>query len=186
MRISPKRLNHVAQLTRGLSVEEALAQLELLSYKKAARLAKATLRSAQANATNNHGLDASRLAVQRAFVGKGRFLRRVKFHARGKQGIMHHGKAHLTFVLEERPAGARLSRLTSRPAEGRARGAPPQGAAGAAAGADAGAEQTAREPSWMRHRRRRLAKRERAAGAAGAVAKAAPSAAAAAGPAAAK
>ena len=156
----------MAQLTRGLSVDEAEAQLELLSYKKAARIAIQVLRSAKANATHNHGLEASRLAIQRAFVGKGTYLKRVKYHARGKSGVMHHGFAHLTFILEERPDGVQLSRKTSRRAERLApRGA--RGAEGDAEGAEAGSEgaAAAREPSWMRHRRRRLVKRAQAAAA---------------------
>ena len=156
----------VARLTRGLSVDEAEAQLELISYKKAARIAVQVLRSAKANATNNHGLDASRLSIQRAYVGKGRFLKRVKYHARGKSGVMHHGHAHLTFILEERPAGVQLSRKTARRAE---RLVPRQPAEGAAEGAAAEGGM-AREPSWMRHRRRRLIKRARAAGEAAPVA----------------
>ena len=166
VRISPKRLNTVAQLTRGLSVDEAEAQLELLSYKKAARIAIQVLRSAKANATHNHGLEASRLAIQRAFVGKGTFLKRVKYHARGKSGVMHHGHAHLTFILEERPDGVQLSRKTSRRAERLAPRAARQGAEGSAEGAEAGGEGVvAREPSWMRHRRRRVIKRAQAAAA---------------------
>jgi ribosomal protein L22 len=171
LRISPKKLNAVAQLTRGLSVEQALAQCELLP-KKAARLVLVALRSAAANATHNHGLAAERLVVQKAFVGKGRFLKRIKFHARGKTGVMHHGVSRLTIILEERPLGLRLSKRTARPAEGRASQAPrsaQQGEAalvageGAAAAPEAAPEFTPLLPSWMRHRRRRLAKRARAA-----------------------
>lgn len=167
VRISPKRLNTVAQLTRGLSVDEAEAQLELLSYKKAARIAIQVLRSAKANATHNHGLEASRLAIQRAFVGKGTYLKRVKYHARGKSGVMHHGFAHLTYILEERPDGVQLSRKTARRAERLAPRGARQGAEGGAEGAEAGGEGAAeaREPSWMRHRRRRLVKRAQAAAA---------------------
>lgn len=164
----------VAQLTRGLSVEQALAQCELLP-KKAARLVLVALRSAQANATHNHGLAAERLVVQKAFVGKGRFLKRIKFHARGKTGVMHHGVSRLTIVLEERPLGLRLSKRTARPAEGRASKAPrgAQGDAALAPGEGAAKPAAAPEvspllPSWMRHRRRRLAKRARAAAAAAA------------------
>ena len=169
----------MAQLTRGLSVAQAEAQLELLP-KKAARMALVALRSAAANATHNHGLDASRLVVQKAFVGKGRFLKRIKFHARGKTGVMHHGVSRLTVVLEERQAGQRLSKRSARPAEGRASRAPARGAeraavapsagddGAAAAGAKAAAKAAEpRLPAWMKHRARRVAKRARAAAGAG-------------------
>ncbi len=83
MRISPKKLNAVAALVRGLSVDEALAQLSLLP-KVGARITERVVTSAKANAVHNHGLEASRLRVQQAFVTKGTYLRRLKFHARGK------------------------------------------------------------------------------------------------------
>jgi len=83
VRISPKKLNLVAALVRGLSVEEALAQLSLVP-KVGARVTEKVLSSASANAVHNHGLDAARLRVRTAVVSKGSFLRRIKFHARGK------------------------------------------------------------------------------------------------------
>lgn len=81
--MSPKKLNVVAALVRGLSVEEALAQLALLP-KRGARVAEKVICAARANAAHNHGLDAPRLRVKLAFVGKGTYLKRIKFHARGK------------------------------------------------------------------------------------------------------
>lgn len=91
-RMSPKKLNVVAQLVRGLSVREALAQLALLP-KRGARVAEGVLKAASANAVHNHGLDGGRLRVAKAFVGKGQFLKRVRFHARGKTGVVHRPKA---------------------------------------------------------------------------------------------
>jgi ribosomal protein L22 len=145
--MSPKKLNVVAQLVRGLSVDEALAQCALLP-KRAARVTERVLSSARANAAHNHGLEVGRLRVARAFVGKGTYLRRIRWHARGKSGVMHHPKAHLTVILEEQPAGAagRLSRRNALVAP--AEGAPPA--------------------AWQRHREKRLARAKRAARAAGA------------------
>ncbi len=133
----------MAQLVRGLSVEEALAQCALLP-KRAARVTEKVLLSARANATHNHGLAPLSLRVSRAFVGKGTYLRRIKWHARGKSGMMHHPKAHLTVVLEEAApagggAGGRISRRVSRDA------APAGGA----------------PPAWQRHQQKRMEKRAR-------------------------
>jgi ribosomal protein L22 len=137
----------VAQLVRGLSVEEALAQCALLP-KRAARVTEKVLLSARANATHNHGLAPLSLRVARAFVGKGTYLRRIKWHARGKSGMMHHPKAHLTVVLEEAApstgsgpgvGGGRISRRV-------ARDAAPAGGAPAA---------------WQRHQHKRMEKRAR-------------------------
>jgi len=81
--MSPKKLNVVAALIRGLSVEEASAQLSLLP-KRGATVCSKLLSSAQANAVHNHGLEPTRLRVKLAVVNKGKYLRRVMYHARGK------------------------------------------------------------------------------------------------------
>ncbi|KAF7113568.1 hypothetical protein RHSIM_RhsimUnG0112900 [Rhododendron simsii] len=59
------------------------------------------IHSARANATHDHGLDPDRLLVAEAFVGKGLFLKRVFFHARGRSGIMHKPECRLTVVVRE-------------------------------------------------------------------------------------
>jgi large subunit ribosomal protein L22 len=135
--MSPKKLNLIAALIRGLSTEEARAQLSLLP-KRGARVAEKVLSSATANAVHNAGLTEGRLRVALATVTKGSYLKRIKYHARGKtvrrrchwrlshvprltsadgaQGVMHHPKCHLTVVVEEVPAATaeKLSRRTAR------------------------------------------------------------------------
>ena len=69
IRISPQKLNLVAQLIRGKAVDKALADLQF-SRKRIAVDVKKTLESAIANAENNHGLDVDDLVVAEAFVGK--------------------------------------------------------------------------------------------------------------------
>jgi large subunit ribosomal protein L22 len=78
LRVSPQKLNLVAQLIRGKKVESALAELEF-SRKRIAREVKKCLESAIANAENNHNLDVDDLVVSQAFVGKALVLKR--FHA---------------------------------------------------------------------------------------------------------
>jgi len=51
-------------------------------------------------------MDPSRVVVAEAFVGKGRFLKRTKIHARGRFGIMHHPMSHIKFVFKELPPRA--------------------------------------------------------------------------------
>ena len=69
LRVSPQKLNLVAQLIRGKKVDKALADLTF-SEKRIAREVKKTLESAIANAENNHSLDVDDLIVAEAFVGK--------------------------------------------------------------------------------------------------------------------
>src|SRR3712207_9208299 len=69
MRVSPQKLNLVAQLIRGKKVSTALADLEF-SRKRVARDVRKCLESAIANAENNHNLDVDDLVVSQAYVGR--------------------------------------------------------------------------------------------------------------------
>ena len=64
LRVSPQKLNLVAQLIRGKKVATALADLEF-SRKRIAKDVKKCLESAIANAENNHDLDVDDLIVVR-------------------------------------------------------------------------------------------------------------------------
>src|SRR5688572_22006288 len=75
IRISPQKLNLVAQLIRGKKVDKALADLTF-SRKRIAIDVKKTLQSAVANAENNHNLDVDSLVVSEAFVGKNMVMKR--------------------------------------------------------------------------------------------------------------
>ena len=68
LRISPQKLNLVAQLIRGKKVASALADLEF-SRKRIAKDVRKCLESAIANAENNHDLDVDDLVVAEAHVG---------------------------------------------------------------------------------------------------------------------
>ena len=65
LRVSPQKLNLVAQLIRGKKVDRALADLTF-SRKRIAETVKKTLESAIANAENNHDLDIDALVVAEA------------------------------------------------------------------------------------------------------------------------
>ena len=100
IRISPQKLNLVAQLIRGKKVATALADLTF-SQKRIARDVKKTLESAVANAENNHQLDVDSLIVAEAHVGKSLVLKRWTPRARGRVGSIHKKFSHLTIVVRE-------------------------------------------------------------------------------------
>ena len=75
LRVSPQKLNLVAQLIRGKKVSTALADLEF-SRKRIARDVRKCLESAVANAENNHDLDVDDLIVAEAHVGKALVMKR--------------------------------------------------------------------------------------------------------------
>lgn len=98
-KISPKKLTPFAKLLRRVHVGDALIQCQA-SPKKAAAICDGVLRSAIANA-KQHGMDQERLFVDEAFVTKGRFMKRPLYHGRGRQGVMHKRRSHLTIVVKE-------------------------------------------------------------------------------------
>tara|TARA_A100000171_G_scaffold18580_1_gene17107 strand:+ start:3185 stop:3565 length:381 start_codon:yes stop_codon:yes gene_type:complete len=83
LRISPQKLNLIAEMIRGRDVVEAL---DLLSFssKRASKSVYKLLTSAVSNAENNHGLDLDSLVVAEAFVGKGLVMKRFHARARGR------------------------------------------------------------------------------------------------------
>jgi large subunit ribosomal protein L22 len=104
LRVSPQKLNLLAQLIRGKKVETALADLEF-SRKRSALDVRKTLESAIANAENNHNLDVDDLIVAQAYVGNGMILKRFSARARGRAGRIRKPFAHLTIVVRETGAG---------------------------------------------------------------------------------
>ncbi len=100
IKISPQKLNLVAQLIRGKKASAALADLTF-SRKRIAREVKKTLESAIANAENNHQLDVDSLVVSEAHVGKSIVLKRWTPRARGRVGRIHKRFSHLTIVVRE-------------------------------------------------------------------------------------
>lgn len=83
VRISPQKLNLIAQMIRGQDVAKALSSLEF-SPKRIAKDVHKLLLSAVANAENNHGLDLDRLVVAEAYVGKSFVMKRFMPRARGR------------------------------------------------------------------------------------------------------
>ena len=100
LRVSPQKLNLVAQLIRGKKVATALADLEF-SRKRIARDVRKCLESAIANAENNHNLDVDDLVVKEAYVGKALVLKRFHARARGRGARIEKPFANLTIVVRE-------------------------------------------------------------------------------------
>ncbi|MBF0678511.1 MAG: 50S ribosomal protein L22 [Devosia sp.] len=100
LRISPQKLNLVAQLIRGKKVEKALADLEF-SHKRISGQVKKVLESAIANAENNHGLDTDALVVAEAFVGNSLVMKRFMARGRGKSSRIEKPFSHLTIIVRQ-------------------------------------------------------------------------------------
>jgi large subunit ribosomal protein L22 len=105
LRVSPQKLNLLAQLIRGKKVSAALADLEF-SRKRIAGDVRKCLESAIANAENNHDLDVDELIVVEAHVGKAIVLKRFMPRARGRAGRISKPFSNLTIVVREVEAAA--------------------------------------------------------------------------------
>ena len=101
IRISPQKLNLVAQLIRGKKVAAALNDLEF-SRKRISGTVKKTLESAIANAENNHQLDVDQLIVAEAYVGKSIVMKRWSPRARGRVGHISKPFSNLTIIVREK------------------------------------------------------------------------------------
>jgi large subunit ribosomal protein L22 len=100
LRVSPQKLNLLAQLIRGKKVDRALADLTF-SRKRIAQDVKKTLESAIANAENNHDLDVDALVVSEAYVGKGLVMKRLRPRARGRAGRILKPFAQITVIVRQ-------------------------------------------------------------------------------------
>ena len=100
LRVSPQKLNLLAQLIRGKKVATALADLEF-SRKRIAKDVRKCLESAVANAENNHDLDVDDLIVAEAHVGKGLVIKRFHPRGRGRIGRIMKPFSHLTIVVRQ-------------------------------------------------------------------------------------
>jgi large subunit ribosomal protein L22 len=100
LRVSPQKLNLLAQLIRGKKVATALAELEFSNKRISVEVRKA-LESAIANAENNHDLDVDDLIVAQAWVGKDMVLKRFSPRARGRAGRIQKPFSNITIVVRE-------------------------------------------------------------------------------------
>ena len=100
LRVSPQKLNLVAQLIRGRKASAALADLQF-SRKRIAVDVKKCLESAIANAENNHDLDVDDLVVAEAHVGKALVIKRFAARGRGRMGRILKPFSNITIVVRE-------------------------------------------------------------------------------------
>ena len=100
LKISMQKLNLVAAMIRGKKVEKAMNDLQF-SRKRIAQDILKTLKSAVANAENNHNLDIDELYVNEAYVGKNLVLKRWKARARGRVGRIKKPFSQITVVVKQ-------------------------------------------------------------------------------------
>lgn len=105
LRTSPRKLNLVAQMIRGMNVNDALTQLTF-SHRRISVDVKKALQSVIANAENNHQLDVDSLVVKEAFVGKNMVMKRFHARARGRGARILKPFSNLTIIVREQEEAA--------------------------------------------------------------------------------
>src|SRR6202030_193921 len=115
LRVSPQKLNLVAQMIRGRKASAAIADLQF-SRKRIAVDVKKCLASAIANAENNHDLDVDELVVTQAVVDNAIVMKRFAPRGRGRSGRVFKPFSQLTIIVRQveasgpRGGGRRLGR----------------------------------------------------------------------------
>ena len=100
-RISPRKVKIVADLIRGKDVAEALAIVKF-TPKASSEVIEKLLKSAIANAENNHGMKHEKLYVAEIYANQGPTLRRIRPAAKGSAVRIRKRTSHITIVLKER------------------------------------------------------------------------------------
>ncbi len=100
-RISPRKVSVVLDLIRGQELEKALAILQY-TPKAASPLLSKLVKSAAANAENNHNMDKNTLYVAECFVTPGPTLKRIMPRAQGRAFRILKRTSHITVVLKEK------------------------------------------------------------------------------------
>jgi len=100
IRHSPWKLNLICQMAASLPLLEALKQLEFCDKGYAPVVQKVLQRTSNL-ADIRDGIQQCQLEVAECFATQGSHLKRMKFHGRGRMGIMHHKHSHMRVVLRE-------------------------------------------------------------------------------------
>ena len=101
VRIAPRKVRLVMDMVRGKPVEEALQTLGLVRKAASPVIAK-VIKSAIANAENNHEMSTDGLIVTRAFVDEGPTMKRFMPRAMGRATTILKRTSHITVVLSEK------------------------------------------------------------------------------------
>ena len=100
VRISPQKVRKLVDAVKGKPAEAAIDMLKFMPQKGAAIVEK-VVRSAVANAEQNHNLDIDTLFVTNVTADQGPTLKRFRARARGRGTRILKRTAHITVVLSD-------------------------------------------------------------------------------------
>lgn len=100
-RISSRKVKIVIDLLRGKNVDEALAIVKF-TPKASSPIIEKLLKSAIANAENNHYMDRTKLYIAEIYANQGPTLKRIRPAAKGSAVRIRKRTCHINIVLKER------------------------------------------------------------------------------------
>jgi len=103
LRGSTRKTRLVTQAIKGKKVEDATAILRFMPQKAAGEVAR-VLKSASANAENNHNLSAQDLVIVDAIANEGPTIKRFQPRAQGRAFPIHKPMTHITIVVADQEA----------------------------------------------------------------------------------
>ena len=101
VRVSPRKAGQICSLVRGKNVDEALAILKFTPRGAAADIAK-VVKSAKANAENNHEMNAENLYIASIVANQGPTIKRFMPRAQGRATMIRKRTSHIEVVLKEK------------------------------------------------------------------------------------
>ena len=101
VRISPRKIQIVCDLIRGKDVGTAMAIL-MQTPKAASEPLMKLLKSAAANAENNHQMDPEKLYVSSCYANPGPIIKRIMPRAQGRAYRINKRTSHVTVAVSER------------------------------------------------------------------------------------
>ena len=100
-RIAPRKVQIVLDLIRGKDYDVAMATVKH-TPKAASEYLEKLLKSAAANAENNHNMDKNNLYVSECYVCPGPIMKRIMPRAQGRAYRILKRTSHITVVLKEK------------------------------------------------------------------------------------
>ena len=100
VRVSPRKAGQICSLVRGKNVDEALAIMKF-TPKASSEVLEKLLKSAIANAENNHDMSHEKLYISEIYANQGPTLKRIRPAAKGSAVRIRKRTTHITIVLRE-------------------------------------------------------------------------------------
>ena len=113
VRMSSSKLKPVTDLVRGKDLNEALTILKFTPG-KGSELIEKVVKSAAANAENNHDMDPDKLYVAEINANQGPTMKRWRPGAQGRAGMILKRTSHIYVTLKEREAAVKPAKETKK------------------------------------------------------------------------